>query len=50
MLPYANLLSNGKNVQHGTDGVDTAGCYCTHICSEMRHTYYMAGYMIDMPV
>ena len=50
MLPYSHLLSNGKSVLHGTHGVDTPGDYRTHVCSEIRHTYDMVRYRIDMPV
>ena len=37
MLPYAHLLSNGKIVPYGAQGVDIPGYNRTHIFLEMRH-------------
>ena len=49
MLLYARFLADGVIVPHGTNTVDIPGCCHTHICLEMRLSYYMVRYSIFIP-
>ena len=49
MLPYANFLSNGKSVSHGTNGVDTTGYFRAYILLSTRHSYDIVWIYVDIP-